>query len=50
MAFQWLSEIGSANHGRTPGKIYLFTSDEFCKVPGILIAAAGYNSKGVELK
>jgi hypothetical protein len=30
-------------------KIPLFLPDEFCKVLGILIAAAGYNCKGVEL-
>jgi hypothetical protein len=34
---------------RSGKKIPLFTPDEFCKAPGILIAAAGYNCKGVEL-
>jgi hypothetical protein len=34
---------------RSGKKIPLFTPDEFCKALGILIAAAGYNCKGVEL-
>jgi hypothetical protein len=49
--FQRLNAAVEAENSKAKSgkKIPLFPPDEFCKALGILIAAAGYNCKGVEL-